>query len=175
MLPGAWITKACATLPVVLLVSVVQIRTPAHQYTPPPAPEQPLPYSHKDHLKLGLGCATCHTMPEPGDAATIPPTGKCMECHAHVETDSLAIQQLAAAHEKGELIEWQRVYRVPSFVFFSHKQHVIDAVMPCETCHGAVREMEITQKVKDTSMPACMACHEERGAPNTCDTCHDPR
>jgi len=31
-------------------------------------PEQPIPYSHKQHIALGLTCKDCHTNPDPGDA-----------------------------------------------------------------------------------------------------------
>jgi hypothetical protein len=33
--------------------------------SPHPAPEQPLPYSHKQHLAFGLECKACHANPDP--------------------------------------------------------------------------------------------------------------
>src|SRR5690606_6123756 len=33
---------------------------------PPDAPVQPLPYSHRQHLELGLECFECHVQPDPG-------------------------------------------------------------------------------------------------------------
>jgi hypothetical protein len=42
--------------------------------TPRPAPEQPLPFSHKTHMTLGLVCQTCHTNPDPGTMMTFPAT-----------------------------------------------------------------------------------------------------
>src|ERR1700682_2783279 len=33
---------------------------------PHPAPEQPLPYSHKTHIAMALPCQLCHTNPAPG-------------------------------------------------------------------------------------------------------------
>lgn len=144
-------------------------------YVPPP-PEQPLPYSHKQHLALGLTCALCHSMPEPGQAATLPPTATCMTCHARVKTDSPAIQKLATAHTAGETIPWKRVYKVPDFVFFSHKVHATGtAAVGCDVCHGPVSEMDVMQRVKDISMPACVECHQQKQAAVRCDTCHEPR
>src|SRR5436309_10482558 len=75
----------------------------------PPAPEQPLPYSHKQHLAKGMACKDCHPMPEPGDHATLPTTAKCMTCHAEVKKDSPAIQKLADYQKKGEEVPWKRV------------------------------------------------------------------
>jgi hypothetical protein len=160
----------------VLLWAAAATQSPPPAYIPP-APEQPLPYSHKQHLALGgLDCATCHTMPEPGDAATLPSTSVCMTCHTRMKTDSPSIQQLASAHASGEAIEWKRVYRVASFVSFSHKPHVKGRdPAACETCHGAVRDMDVMQRVKDVSMASCLQCHEEKQAPTRCDACHDPR
>ena len=42
-------------------------------------PEQPIPYSHKQHVALGLKCKDCHTMPDPGELMTIPAAAKCMD------------------------------------------------------------------------------------------------
>ena len=68
--------------------------TPAGEYKPPPAPEQPIPYSHKVHLAQGLKCVMCHEAVETDDHATLPATATCMGCHTNVKTDSPAIQKL---------------------------------------------------------------------------------
>src|ERR1700719_499765 len=72
----------------------------------PPAPVQPLPFSHKLHLSKSLECKDCHTMPEPGDQATFPATAKCMACHVEIKKDSEAIRKLADYHKKQEAIPW---------------------------------------------------------------------
>jgi hypothetical protein len=56
-----------------------------------------------------------------------------------------------------------------------HRACVVDATMTCETCHGNVRELTEMQKLKDTSMAACMACHTEMAAPTRCDSCHESK
>jgi len=143
-------------------------------YTPP-APAQPLPFSHKTHISAGLNCKDCHTMADPGDKAGFPPTSKCMACHVEIKKDSPAIQKLADYNKKQEPIPWKRVYRVPDYVSFSHKSHVTTAKLACETCHGAVRDNQAMRKEKDISMAACMDCHKAKGAPVACDFCHDPQ
>jgi hypothetical protein len=159
-----------------VLVSALNRAQPPAQVYVPPAPEQPLPYSHKQHLALGLECRTCHAMPEPGHAATLPSTSTCMTCHEQAKTESPAIQQLAKAHSADETIRWKRVYELPSFVFFSHKVHTTGThASDCESCHGPVRDMDVMQRVRDISMAACLDCHQQRQAPARCDTCHDPR
>jgi hypothetical protein len=55
-------------------------------------------------------------------------------------------------------------------VYFSHKQHVTDAKVTCDTCHGDVPQMDVMQKVKDISMAACIECHKSHAARVNCDT-----
>jgi hypothetical protein len=141
----------------------------------PPAPVQPLPFSHKTHVSKGLDCKDCHAMPDPGERAGFPATAKCMTCHAAIKKDSEAIQKLADYHKKSEPVPWKRVYRVPDYVFFSHKVHVTAAKLACETCHGAVRDSDVMRKEKETSMAVCVDCHKTRNVSIACDFCHDPR
>jgi class III cytochrome C family protein/cytochrome c7-like protein len=155
-----------------LAASTAAAQTAAYR---PPPPVQPLPFSHKAHVSQGLECKECHAMPEPGEKAGLPATAKCMACHVEVKKESAAIQQLAAFHKKQEPIPWKRVYRVPEYVAFSHKAHVVKAHASCETCHGPVRESDAIRKEKATSMSACMDCHKSQGASMACDYCHEPR
>ena len=73
-------------------------------------PEQPIPYSHKVHLALGLPCATCHTNPDPGNLMTFPATAKCMSCHHSIAKNKPSIRKLAAYSKSGETIPGCRVY-----------------------------------------------------------------
>ncbi len=54
---------------------------------PPVPPKQPVPYSHKQHLAMGLLCKNCHTNPDPGEMMGIPPVKVCLGCHTTVKTD----------------------------------------------------------------------------------------
>ena len=159
------------------LSSMTRGQTPeAVEFRPPPAPEQPVAFSHKLHLTLGLACAGCHAGAVTGDRATLPPTATCMTCHTSVRSDSGEIQKLAGFHAKKEEVPWRRVYRLPDYVGFSHTVHMASGKsITCESCHGEVRDLIVMQKLKDTSMAACMACHTEKAAPTRCDSCHEPR
>src|SRR5438128_1014798 len=92
------------------------------EYKPPPPPEQPIPYSHKTHLAQVLQGVMCHETAATDDHATLPPTGTCMGCHSNVRTDSPSIQKLKDFDDKNAEVPWRRVYRLPEFVYFSHKQ-----------------------------------------------------
>ena len=141
----------------------------------PPAPFQPLPFSHRTHASKGLGCKDCHAMPDPGEQAGFPSVSKCMACHMTIAKDREAIVKLAEFHKKQEAIPWKRIYRVPDYVVFSHKVHVGKGQVGCETCHGPVQERDVMRKEKPTSMAACIDCHKEEGVSVACDFCHEPR
>lgn len=145
------------------------------QKEPPPAPTQPIPYSHKLHVgTLKLKCAACHANADPGELMGIPQASVCMKCHASVKTDSPAIQKLAESAKSGQPLKWVRVYEIPTFVMFSHRSH-LEAGATCQGCHGQVAERDQLFRETDISMGGCMNCHRANNASNDCAFCHEPR
>lgn len=139
---------------------------------PLPAPQQPLPYSHKAHLALGLECTFCHTNPDRGRMMTFPNTATCMKCHASFGKNRPSIQKLAAYDKSKTAVPWVRVYTVLPGVAWSHRRH-LDAGMKCEMCHGDVSQMSVMTNVKSvTTMVGCLDCHKLHNAKTTCTTCH---
>jgi hypothetical protein len=140
--------------------------------SPHPAPEQPIPYSHKQHLALGLECKECHTSPDPGKLMTIPQAETCLQCHVTIAKEKPSIQKLAEFANSKQPIPWVRVYQVLPGIEWVHRAH-LDAGVKCETCHGQVRRMEKVSEVTSvTTMYACLHCHELNHANTACDTCH---
>jgi glucose dehydrogenase len=141
--------------------------------TPPlPAPVQPIPFSHKVHISAGMQCASCHQLSKNADEMEIPKATLCLVCHRTIASGSPAIRQLTRWSRGGVEIPWVRVYKLPSYVLFSHKTH-IDAKVSCEVCHGAVRDEVALRQDKDVSMVSCANCHRLRSAPVSCHTCHN--
>ena len=139
------------------------------EHTPP---VQPIPYSHKTHLALGLDCKTCHTNPDPGKLMTFPAITTCMSCHATVAKSKPAIQKLATFAKSQQEVPWVRVYAVLPGVNWTHRKH-LDAGMKCETCHGQVAQMEtMSEATSVTTMGVCISCHKANNAPTVCQTCH---
>ena len=137
------------------------------------APAQPLPYSHKTHLAIGLKCGDCHTNPDPGDRMEFPDTAKCMACHATIAKDKPAIQKLAEFAKSKQPIPWARVYTVSAAVYWNHRSH-LDAQVKCEACHGAVAQMDVMANVTNvTTMTGCVDCHQQRKAGTGCAFCHE--
>ena len=139
---------------------------------PAPAPTQPVAFSHKKHAGDGkMACDTCHAPARNGVTVAMPQASKCMLCHASIATDKPDIKRIAEAAQNNQLLQWVRVYRVPSFVNFSHDTHTT-AGAQCAECHGPVAEREAITREKDLSMGGCISCHTQKSAPTGCDTCH---
>jgi hypothetical protein len=136
------------------------------------APAQPLPFSHKKHVDLGLVCQMCHTNPEPRSQMTYPATETCMSCHAAVATDTPAIESLHSFSASGDEIPWVRVYAVTPGVIWGHKAH-LDAGAQCETCHGDISQAEaVSETTSVLAMATCISCHQALEAASECVTCH---
>ncbi|MEZ2347965.1 cytochrome c3 family protein [Terriglobus sp. RCC_193] len=136
------------------------------------APGQPINFNHQLHVGTAkLQCNDCHEPNRGGATLAIPQPSKCMLCHAAIATDKPDIKHLADAAKNNELIQWVRVYRVPSFVTFSHKTHT-SAGATCEACHGPVAQRTAIAEEKNLHMAGCISCHQQVNAPATCDTCH---
>ena len=136
---------------------------------------QPIPFSHKQHVALGVKCLDCHPIRKPGFAAGLPKEETCMGCHVTIKTGSPAIQKLAEFQKAKKPAPWVKIYSVPDYVWFSHEVHYREAHLDCENCHGPVAQRDVIVKEKPTSMNACVDCHEKRGASRECDVCHDKR
>ena len=157
---------------ILILATVVSVQEEG-EYRPPPAPEQPIPFSHKQHALVVASCTDCHKAALTDIRAGIPPAAQCVTCHKEPSTPALkTLLDFATAGD----IPWRRVVRLPDYVTFSHKVHMsAKGTTTCDSCHGKVQEMTATQKVYDMSMAACILCHKQRNAPEACNTCHEPR
>lgn len=168
MRPLKRIFQLCSVAVFCILVSAAQT---ARQTLP--APEQPLPFSHKAHAgKLALKCATCHTNRDPGEKMGFASAASCMQCHSDISADKPAIQKLASFAKDKREIKWVRVYEIPSYVRFSHRAH-LKAGSTCADCHGQVKEREKMYREGDISMASCMSCHQMKGASIDCNYCHE--
>ncbi len=140
---------------------------------PHPAPVQPLPFSHRQHVAgLHLDCRTCHINPDPGKLMTFPQASVCMGCHAAMATGEPAIEKLAEYARSGRPIPWTRVYTVLPGVTWTHRKHLQSGVK-CESCHGLVGELPAMQEISAvTSMASCIGCHQSRHVSAQCSICH---
>ncbi|HEY0254432.1 MAG TPA: cytochrome c3 family protein [Kofleriaceae bacterium] len=133
---------------------------------------QPIAFDHRHHVRdEKIACAFCHESAWTSANAGVPPTERCLGCHAQIWNDSaeiLPLRQSAASHQP---IRWQRVHSLPDFVFFDHRVHVHDGVQ-CAECHGHVEDMAVVYQAKPLTMKWCLDCHRQRSAPTHCSACH---
>ena len=123
------------------------------------APEQPIPFSHKHHVKDdGIDCRYCHTSVENSSFAGLPPTETCMTCHSQIWNNATVTQPIRDSWASGQSIVWQRVHKLPDFVYFNHSIHINKGI-GCSACHGQVSEMPLMYKVNTLNMNWCVNCH----------------
>lgn len=161
-------------------------------------PVQPIFFSHVIHTgSYQIACQYCHAGARRSSDAGIPSVEKCMGCHKIVAAQgNEQVQKLHDYWNKQQPIPWLRVFRVPEYVHFPHKNHV-QAGLVCQTCHGRVEAMEqvhattgqnhLNDLMNLAAMPVpgpklsmgwCVECHRAQNAargtqaPLDCVTCH---
>lgn len=120
---------------------------------------QPTEFSHQHHAgELGIGCRYCHTTVEREATAGMPPTYTCMTCHSQIWTGARMLKAVRESLATNTPIEWQRVGRLPEYVYFDHSVHVNNGI-GCSSCHGDMDHMQMTYQPHAFSMDFCVSCH----------------
>jgi hypothetical protein len=123
------------------------------------ADAQPVAFSHKHHVgELGLDCRYCHTSVEKAASAGMPSTHTCMTCHSQIWQNSPILKKVRESEQKQIPIAWNRLYRLPDYVYFNHSIHVGKGI-GCASCHGQMDEMPIALKHQAFYMRQCLDCH----------------
>ncbi len=121
--------------------------------------DQPVQFDHRHHVQDdGIDCRFCHDGVDKGKRAGVPPTERCMGCHAQVWRSSVMLEPLRRSFYSGQPISWNRVHQLPDFVYFDHSIHVAKGV-GCASCHGRVDEMAVVYQSAPLTMGWCLACH----------------
>lgn len=144
-----------------------------------PRVRQPaFPFSHQKHIAAGLTCTTCHTSAEQETYAGVPSANDCADCHDAVGANTPLLTtvqpQLRALAKQGESVPWQKVYRVPGYVRFSHQRHVGLGKLECSACHGDIGALTapVSRQTLPIRMSRCLACHRTRHVTTDCLACH---
>ena len=135
--------------------------------------DQPIAYSHKQHLAMGLQCLDCHSGADTGSSASIPSVRKCMLCHAKLGTGNPEVKKVIAYSTSKREIPWRRVYGFPreSLVKFQHAPHA-RAGIECARCHGDMTQATTAQPLVKHTMGSCLSCHRQYKASEDCAACH---
>lgn len=145
------------------------------------SPPQPIQFTHKLHVGLGVQCLYCHPGALRGASPGLPTITKCWGCHQQVAktktSDKLKPMRDAIAANKGFV--WVPVAQVPDFVHYNHRPHIA-AGLNCETCHGDLTKMDIYENPQVMNMGWCLNCHKQKAGADKeklikltdCGTCH---
>lgn len=137
---------------------LIWARTPTARGMEQPV-EQPLQFDHRHHTRdEGIDCRYCHNTVEKSAFAGIPPTQLCLNCHSQVWNKSPLLEPVRQSFIENKPMVWNRVYKVPEFVYFNHAIHVNKGV-GCVTCHGRVDQMAAVEKASSLTMSWCLDCH----------------
>jgi len=124
-------------------------------------PPQPVPFSHQHHVGgLGIDCRYCHSSVAEGPRAGLPPTHTCMTCHSQIWTNAPMLAPVRRSLADNASLTWQRVARLPEYVYFRHDIHIAKGV-GCETCHGRIDRMALTYQAVPLTMGFCLDCHRD--------------
>jgi hypothetical protein len=123
--------------------------------------EQPIPFSHQHHVgEIGIDCRYCHKDVESGPSAGLPSAEVCMSCHSQIWSKAEPLQGVRESFKNSTPIIWQRVNRLPDYVYFNHSIHINKGVS-CVNCHGAIETMPLTARAESLEMQFCLNCHRE--------------
>lgn len=142
---------------------------------PAGATRQPVAFNHRLHVEeVELECNTCHEYYETSQHSGLPGLEICMACHEEAMTESPEEQRLLELAASGQPAVFQKLFRMPDHVYYSHREHVTLAGIECETCHGDVADTTVPPPVTlvNITMDTCLDCHAERGVKTDCTHCH---
>jgi cytochrome c7-like protein len=157
-----------------LAAPFVYVRTPFNQNRDFEV-AQPVQFDHRHHVKDDhIACLYCHSGAEKSAYAGIPATELCMGCHSQVWIKSSMLEPIRRSFFSGQPIAWNRVHKVPDFVYFNHSVHVKNGV-ECASCHGHVEDMATVRQVAPLTMEWCLGCHRsvvKKRSLTHCTACH---
>ena len=126
--------------------------------------DQPIPFSHQHHVAgLGIDCRFCHATVETGAHAGFPSTHVCMTCHSQLWTQAPMLAPVRHSLASGRPLVWNRVAKLPDYVYFDHAIHVARGVA-CVECHGRVDRMPLLARAQPFEMRFCLSCHRDPAA-----------
>ena len=147
---------------------------------------QPVAFSHKVHTDTaGMKCEDCHALRDDGTFTGIPSLEKCSGCHTQPMGATPQERAFIDRYVKpNREVPWQVYARQPENVYFSHAYHIKEVHLECRQCHGGQGQSDTSgpaevNRISGYSgsphfldMDACMDCHRQQGAADSCLACH---
>jgi len=140
-----------------------------------PAVPQPVAFNHLKHTReLQLACDFCHQYVNTGAHAGLPNAKTCTMCHQVPQGTSEEAARVTELISDGDPLTFNKLFRLPSHVFYTHRRHVGIGELECVNCHGAIAETERPpgRPLVRIDMDLCIDCHLEREQTVDCNACH---
>jgi len=141
-----------------------------HDGGPAPAPDTAPTVTHAFHLEQDLECADCHAPDDPAADPLVPDSSLCFECHEDLDESAGVKAFFARIKQADGSYRFTRRWQTRD-VIANHGAHAA-AKVGCEECHGAPSNAPFAKPKSVALMDRCVACHQERGKPAECETCH---
>ena len=77
---------------------------------------------------------------------------------SRLAASAISFEPVRQAFFSGQPIPWNRVNKLPDFVYFNHSIHLAKGV-GCVTCHGRIDEMAEVAQGEPLTMEFCLNCH----------------
>ena len=141
----------------------------------PPWVRQPVAFNHRAHTEqMKLACSMCHQYVEVGMHAGLPGAKTCVMCHQVRQGTSAAAARVTELLAGGAPLVFNKLFRLPPHVYFSHRRHVGIARLPCQDCHGQIAHTERPPErpLVTIRMRVCLGCHRSLKQPVDCVACH---
>jgi len=159
---------------VVMLFVAILIVVPVAAGRSAPTP-QPVAFNHRKHTQdLGLDCSFCHVYVQTGAHAGLPTADICAMCHSAPQGTSPEAARVTQLLQQGDSLHFNKLFRLPTHVFYTHRRHVGLGKLECQNCHGAIATTERPppRPLVKITMSYCLDCHREKGQTLECTACH---
>jgi hypothetical protein len=140
-----------------------------------PAVGQPVAFNHRKHTQdLKLDCQFCHQYVAAGAHAGLPDARICVMCHQVRLGTTAEAARVTTLLAGGDALRFNKLFRLPLHVNFTHRRHVGIAKLPCQDCHGAIAQSERppVRPLVTIRMRFCLRCHLATGHSVDCVACH---
>lgn len=158
-----------------VVISLLAILAISYVIGREPAVPQPVAFNHLKHTQeLQLACDFCHQYVNTSAHAGLPNAETCTMCHQVPQGTSEEAARVTQLISDGDPLTFNKLFRLPSHVFYTHRRHVGIGEIECANCHGAIADTERPPEraLVRVDMDFCMDCHREHEETVDCNACH---
>lgn len=95
-------------------------------------------------------------------------------CHRVAQGSSEEALRVTQLIDQGAPLQFNKLFRLPSHVYYTHRRHAGIGELECSNCHGAIAETDRppSRPLVQITMSFCLDCHREQEQSVDCNACH---